>query len=898
MSFGLNSVYIISVAILGLVACAEKEVDFNADIRPILNERCVSCHGGVKRSGGFGLVFRENALKETENGKIGIVPGKPTQSEMYRRIIHADPEMRMPLDEAPLKKEEIALIKKWIAQGAKWEEHWAYLPPKTQTPPQVASAWIRNDIDRFVLEKILAHGLTPSSEADRTTLVRRLFLDLIGLPPTPEELQTFLQDQSEGAYENLVDYLLVSPHYGEHWASMWLDLARYADSFGYSSDLNREIWKYRDWVINALNADMPFDQFTIDQLAGDLLPEASIDQLVATAFHRNSMTNGEGGAYHEEFRNAAVIDRVNTTWETWQATTMGCVQCHNHPYDPIKQTDFYASFALFNNTNDRNLIAEFPVLKTLEPVAEAQLEDIKKWIIAHGTAQEASQVEKMILAHEPKIVPTDFSETDKVKFLNRIGDDYMSVYDSAFIKIPAVDLGQIDKIYLHYLQYTPKEGLVQLRLDSPDGQLIGQATLRKTKGLAILPIALTTTAKQGDVYVTISSEAEGFESRIDGIVLSPRLSGSTQPDYAEIRARIDSLMNAKPKYTTPIMVERPSAYRRKTQLFERGNWLVKGQEVNPDIPELFNEKKVPYEDRLALAKWLVSEENPLTGRVAVNRIWGRLFGKGIVQSMEDFGTMGDLPSHPALLDWLALQFSHEQGWQFKNLIKAIVMSATYRQSSKIDAIALEKDPNNVWLARSPRKRLTAEQVRDQALAVSGLLSRKMYGPSVMPSQPDGIWKVSFSNAKWETSEGEDRYRRAIYTFIKRSAPYPSFITFDAAGREVCLSRRITTNTPLQALVTLNDPVFFDAARALAQKIMKKSAPSSSLLSDAYNLMMGKAPSAKQMEVLERLYQETKQYYTENQAEAFEIALSENIELAVYTIVANSLMNMDEFIVKS
>ena len=893
------SIIISCLIVLFLIpSCSEEKISFNTHIRPILNKNCVSCHGGIKQSGGFGLVFRENALKETDSGKYGIVPGNSSKSELYQRLIHHDPEMRMPFEESPLKEEEIRLIKKWIEQGAEWEDHWAFLPPKPITPPQLENDWTTSDIDFFILEKIEENGLKPSPSADQITLIRRLYLDLIGLPPTLEEIQQFLQDESSNAYENLVDSLLASPHYGEHWASMWLDLARYADSFGYSSDLNRVIWKYRDWVINALNEDMPFDQFTIEQLAGDLLPEPSVDQLVATAFHRNSMTNGEGGAFHEEYRNAAVIDRVNTTWETWQATTMSCVQCHNHPYDPIKQTDFYSAFAFFNNTTDRNLIAEFPVLKTLEEKDAATLEGIKKWIEKYGDKQEAQAVEKLVLAHVPKIDPTDFSETTKVKFINRTGDDYMSVYDSSVIKLAAIDLTNIDKIYLHHLQYTPKKGRVAIRLNNAQGPIIGEHILEKTKGLEIVLIPIQTAAKRAELFLTFNSVEDGYETRIDGVLFGKKLPKGGQENYATIQKSLDNLMNAKAKVTTPIMVEKSANYQRKTQVFERGNWLTKGAEVSSNIPHLFNTDKQSYTNRLDLAKWLVSKENPLTARVMVNRVWARFFGVGIVPTLEDFGTMGDLPTHPELLDWLALQFSKEQEWQFKKLIKSIVLSATYRQSSQTTELAMEKDPDNVWLARHPRQRLSAEQVRDQALLVSGLLSKKMYGPSVMPVQPDGIWQVSFSNAKWKTSEGEDQYRRAIYTFIKRSTPYPSFITFDAAGREVCLSRRITTNTPLQALVTLNDLVFFDAARALAHQVLRSKKLVVEQLTNTYQLMMGKTPSDKKKKVLQKLYQETLVYYQEHPKEAFEIAQSENIELATLTIVANSLMNMDEFIVKN
>ncbi len=901
-SFSMRLIYfrylVLSLIMFSFNACQEPKISFNDEIRPIFNKHCVSCHGGVKRSAGFGLVFRENALKETDSGNMGIVPGKPQQSELYRRLVHSDPEMRMPFEEDPLTEEQIELVRKWIAQGAVWEDHWAYLPPKLPDLPKLESNWGNNEIDLFVLEKIEENGLSPSPEAEPAKLIRRLFLDLVGLPPTPEEVEAFSQKPTATAYENLVDELLASPHFGENWASMWLDLARYADSFGYSSDVNRIIWKYRDWVISSLNEDMPFDRFTIEQLAGDLLPEPDIDQMIATAFHRNSMTNGEGGAFHEEYRNAAIIDRVNTTWETWQATTMGCVQCHNHPYDPIKQTDFYSAFAFFNNTTDRNLIAEFPVLKTLEEVDQDRLDAVVEWLNKYGTEDQARQLEKQVLIHEPKIGPADFEETHQVKFLNRIGDDYMSVYDSSYIKIADVDLEKVDKVYLHHLYYKAEVGTVEIRLDHPHGLLIGEGTLNKTRGLEMLPVLLHSESRRGDLYLTFHGPQNGFEVRIDGVLLASKIPGSEAVGFAEIRAEVDALMNARAKVTTPVMVEKQSKFTRITQVFERGSWLQKGEEVRATVPEILNPDQMVYENRLDLAKWLVSGDNPLTARVLVNRIWARFFGRGIVATVEDFGTMGDLPSHPELLDWLAIQFSEQQAWHLKQLIRSIVLSATYQQSARTTREHLEKDPTNLWLARSPRLRLSAEQIRDQALAVSGLLSKKMYGPSVMPPQPEGIWKVSFSNAKWTTSEKEDRYRRALYTFIKRSAPYPSFIAFDAAEREVCLSRRIITNTPLQALVTLNDPVFFDAARALAAKVMELTPSTDQQLVEVYTKIMGVRPSTEKKAVIKALYRETRKYYESNPEEAHAITKAKDLELTVLTIVANGLMNMDEFLVKS
>ena len=893
---------LISVIIfLCLSACSEKKIDFNTEIRPIFNEHCVSCHGGVKQSGGFGLVFRENALRPTENGKKGIVPGHARKSEMYRLITHHDADYRMPFEKDALASEDIELIKKWIDQGAEWNEHWAYILPQRPPLPEINSAWIYNDIDRFVLAKIQDKGLNPSIQADPNSLARRLYLDLTGLPPTPDQVQSFVQINSLNAYENLVDSLLNSSAYGEHFASFWLDLARYADSFGYSADMDRVIWKYRDWVINAFNNDMPFDQFTIEQLAGDMLQNPSVDQMIATGFHRSCLTNGEGGANHEENRNVAVIDRVNTTWETWQSTTMACVQCHNHPYDPIKQTDFYSGFAFFNNTNDHNLREDYPLLRTLAKDDQEKLHEVKEWIKKYGSEEEANISERFLLTHEPKIIPFDFSKTYNTKFYNRTGDDFMSVYDSSWVYLGKYSLDGIDKVFLNYSKRNEAKGILNVHIGSPTGKNIGSIDLQGKTGLALkivsIPIHLDRESEE-ELYVNFKSEEDDFEIFIEGFMLAHELPGSNQPNYPMIQKSFDEIMKTEPSVTTPVMTEKPASLKRQTHLFVRGNWLSKGDEVYPGVADVFIQGEKKFKDRLDLARWLVSEENPLTARVIVNRIWSQFFGRGIVQTIEDFGSMGDAPSHPQLLDWLAIEFSQEQNWQIKKLIKGIVLSATYRQSSSVDREALEKDPDNLWLARSPRTRLTAEQVRDQALQVSGLLSNKMYGPGVMPVQPDGIWKISFSNAKWKTSEGEDRYRRAIYTYLKRSALYPSFLTFDASGREVCLSRRITTNTPLQALVTLNDPVYFEAAKALAQKVLMLDVDDSQRLSNAYTMVMGKKPTVEKVEVLKKLYDQTRKYYIEHPQESADVAGSNLPDLAVYTIVANSLMNMDEFIMRS
>lgn len=731
-------------------------IDFNAQIRPIFNGKCISCHGGVKRNGGFSLLFRKDALDLNKSGLPAIVPGKPDSSELLNRLVHSDPELRMPLDGEPLNQEEIELLTRWIAEGAKWEDHWAFVPPDPNLiPPNNDQA----GLDAFVSERLQQEDLSLSPTADKTTLIRRVSLDLIGLPPTQEEVENFLNDSSEDAFEKVVDRLLESPHYGEKWAAMWLDLARYADSQGYQKDRYRNIWRYRDWVIHAFNQNMPFDQFTKEQLAGDLLPEPSPDQILATAFHRNTMSNDEGGTDDEEFRVAAVIDRVNTTFEVWQGVTIGCVQCHTHPYDPILHEEFYQVYAFFNNTADTDKTSEKPVLSLLSPAQIKEQQEIKDWL-----------------------------------------------------------------------------------------------------------------AKQ-------SSEA-------DTAIVS------------EMEKRLSEIQPGK----TPIMVELPPDSSRTTFLFERGNWLVHGEEVSPAVPASLN----PFptnapKNRLGFAEWLMAPENPLTARVIVNRFWEQLFGMGLVETSEDFGTQGIPPTHQKLLDWLAIQFIHTHNWDVKKLLKQIVMSNTYQQVSSCSASLCENDPDNRLLARGPRIRLSAEQLRDQALAVSGLLSRKMYGPSVMPPQPEGVWQVIRNVLKWRPSEGEDRYRRAIYTFWRRSSPYPSMMAFDTPSREFCLSRRIRTNTPLQALVTLNDSTYMEAAIALANQANQDNFDETNApIIQAYQLAMMRPPSSEKLTVLSDFYQKTLNHYTKNPQEVE--ALIPNKEkatpdFAALINTANVILNLDEFIVK-
>ena len=739
------------------------EVDFNTQVRPILNKNCMKCHGGVRQKGGLSFLFRQMALDTLTSDNFAIVPGSIKKSALIERIREQDPELRMPPESPGLNPEEISILTNWIKQGAKWDDHWSYVTPDAgNSPPEVQSPETINDIDRFVIDRLSKEDLYLSDEADKATLLRRVSLDLIGLPPPETIAQEYLNSSSHQAYENLVNKLLSSDHFGEKWASFWLDLARYADSQGYQKDnLRPTMWMYRDWVIDAFNQDMPFDRFTVEQLAGDLLPDPSDSQILATAFHRNTMNNDEGGTDDEEFRVAAVLDRVNTTFEVWQGTTFGCVQCHTHPYDPIKHEEYYAVYAYFNNTQD----------------------------------------------------------TDKTS-------------------------------------------------DEPNAELLSapQKALKK------------------DHY----NHIEQFRANNDTI----------SDEYREAVKKYMSVLPAQ----VPIMKELPPDSSRTSHVFVRGNWLVHGEEVQPKVPQALNKSlsKNP-ENRLELAEWLVDPENPLTARVIVNRFWEQLFGQGLVETLEDFGSQGFRPTYPNLLDWLAVQFMHQYQWSIKYLLKEIVMSGTYRQSSVVSPEMLQRDPYNKLLARGPRVRLSAEQIRDQALAVSGMLNNRVYGPSVMPPQPEGVWNVIRHIGGWETSGNlEDQNRRALYTFWRRVSPYPSMTTFDATSREFCVSRRIRTNTPLQAFVTLNDPVFFDAARSLAENMIMEADELEGQISFGFIQAFYRIPTAQELLTMKSLFKKSLKLYQEQPDEIDAITSKSDAhtpEMAAMINLAAVILNLDEMITK-
>ena len=811
-----------------------QKVDFNREIRPILAKHCFACHGQdeAKRAKGLRLDRRESAIKPLKSGEKAIAPGDPDSSELIVRITEEDDTLRMPPKKSGdrLTPAEVDVLKRWVEQGAEYAPHWALVAPKPLPLPEVRSkAWPRNGIDSWILARLEKEGLEPSPEADRYTILRRVSLDLRGLPPTPPEVERFNKDTAPDAYERAVDRLLDDPAYGERWARMWLDLARYADSAGYGSDpLRPNIWRYRDWVIDAFNRNLPYDQFTIAQIAGDLLTNPTLEQRMATAFHRNTMTNTEGGTDDEEFRVAAIKDRVDTTMQVWMGLTIGCAKCHSHKFDPITQKEYYSFYALFNQTTDNDQPDEGPVI----PVPTPELTER-----VHRLDAQIAALRKSLGA------PSATLAAAQVKWESRL-----ALPDSIARKV------------------VPKDVLAMI--DTP----VEKRSKAQVEALA-------------------------------------RHFRSIAPELKPLRDEIAAREKSRPAIPTlPVMVELPPGRRRVTKLLRKGNFIDPGDPVEPGVPQSLHlySGGAPM-DRLGLAKWLVDPQNPLTARVAVNRFWSQVFGTGLVETEEDFGTQGEPPSHPELLDWLAVHYQ-DSGWNTKGLLRLIVTSATYRQSSKVTPPLLDKDPRNRLLARGPRVRLEAEMVRDQALALSGLLSRKLGGPSVFPPQPGGLWQAAFNGQRtWTTSEGQDRYRRGLYVFWRRTVPYPSMATFDAPSREICAIRRIRTNTPLQSFVTLNDPVYVEAAQALARRIVREGGASpEDRVRYALSLCLARPPRPEQIDPLVSLYKVEFERYRNNPQAALALATEpigpvpagmEPANLAAWTTVANVLLNLDGLLTK-
>ncbi len=740
---------------ISLQAKAE-DVLYNRDVRPILADNCFACHGFdiAKREAGLRLDTQEGSIAALESGLAAIKPGSPDESELVRRILSGNHDELMPPSESgkQLTNAQKKTLQDWISQGAKYEKHWAFIVP-TKTPIDAAT----NPIDHFVRARLSSEGIQPSTEADRITLLRRISLDLTGLPPSPADVDAFLQASQknhEAAYRDVVERLLNSPAYGERWGRWWLDQARYADSNGYSVDAPRSIWKYRDWVVNALNRDLPFDQFTIEQLAGDLLPNASIDQQIATGFHRNTQINQEGGIDPEQFRIDSIFDRVATTGTVWLGLTVGCAQCHDHKFDPIKQKEYYEFFAFFNNQEEPNLtVYDAGIDSTALTNERNQLEASMKDLVEKGKSAIA-EWESQLTAEQRQALPKNV----------------LKIVESE----------------------KPKRNAVQER----------------------------------SLYAT-----------------GPGATDETFQTALKRFQQIDKLLEAN--VTTLVLKE--LATPRKTTVFIQGDFTRPADEVTCNTPSVLPaiENDGNSRTRLDLARWIVSRSNPLTARVIVNRIWQQYFGRGLVETENDFGLQGSAPSHLELLDYLAIEFV-ERGWSLKELHRLIVTSHTYRQSSAERLDLREKDRGNYLLARQIRLRLEGEIVRDVCLSASGLLSSKMGGAPVYPPIPQGVMGLGQSNREWKVSEGEDRYRRGIYTFIYRATPPPSLSVFDAPDGYSTCTRRVRSNTPLQALALMNDSAFFEFATALNKRIQSDG------LTEAFRRCTARKPTENELAVLEKL----------------------------------------------
>lgn len=889
-----------------MLSCGDTTlVDYNAQVKPILNKKCLSCHGGVKASGGFNLLTRDLALRETESGKPAIQPGNASRSEMIHRLTHQDPEIRMPLGGEPLTGDEIDILTKWIDQDLPWGRHWSYesIAQEPSLPQDVLLGSIDMEesattLDAFVLhelQKIDIEGLSP--RADDTTLLRRASLDLIGMPAPRSLEEAFLSGRV--SYDVLLDSLMSQRSYGEKWTSMWLDIARYADSKGYERDPHRDIWQYRDWVIRAFNRDQPYDEFIIEQLAGDLLPDPTDEQLLATAFHRNTSTNDEGGTDNEEYRTYAVIDRVNTTWEGIMGTTFACVQCHSHPYDPLMHEEYYEFMAFFNNTRDADTAPDYPLLRSMSEEDSVELDKLLGWAAKQTDSAEVQSLKRFIKTWQPVYYGI---ETDSLINAALYDTKYLGLRQNGFSLLRDVDLSDATSIYLR-CRAGVEGGL--LRFTTIRGEEVLTLEIPKTDGWEILRIPMEPFPGQHTFHMTYTSPTIQDEKTVGIMIDWFGFRNEEIPWHEEQNRNWASLYKdllSRELPTTPIMIENPRTMRRKTHVFDRGNWMVEKQEVMAGVPEVFEieDNSEPLTNRLDLAYWMTDTLHPLTSRTLVNRLWSQIFGQGIVKTVEDFGSQGTPPSHPELLDWLAWQLMHEHDWRLKSFLKMVMMSNTYQQQSIASPERLDRDPENRFLSRGPRVRLTAEQIRDQALKVSGLLNDEMYGPSVMPFQPTK-WTTPYSNEHWIQSTDGQEHRRAVYTYWKRSSPYPAMMIFDAAERSICEARRIQTNTPLHALVTLNDPVYFEAASHLAKHMKQSSGTLKDQISFGYQQAIGHTASTEEISILEDLYKNSIKTMGDGGSDARALSkFSENKEedIAAMIVVANTIMNMDEFIMKN
>jgi len=969
----------------GSQTLSAQEISFTRDIRPLLNEHCMDCHGGVKQAGDLSFKYRSKVFEPAKSGAIAVVPGRPDESELIARITTHDEDdvMPPPESESQLGETEIQMFRQWIQQGAVWDEHWAFMPPENPGQPQVSKPdWCAQGMDYFVLSELDRQKLDPARPASRASWLRRASLDLTGLPPSAEMIDAFVKDQEPGAFERMTDRLLNASAFGERWASMWLDLARYADSQGYEKDGKRTMWPYRDWLIRAFNTDLPYDQFTRMQLAGDLFPAPTMDDLIATGFHRNTPTNTEGGTDDEEFRVTAILDRVNTTWQVWQGITFNCVQCHSHPYDPIDQPEYYQFMSYFNTSMDWDLRSDDPKLDV--PISRADfdkaraldaeisllsasivdqtretIEQTQDWVWlkpehAESTKQTKLRIQSLenggadvitegTVSHNSQFT-LDFQLPDGIETITALRMDVLpkdlekALYQPELGFVISEFKAQIGEISFRQVsetepdnsgekkdeKETPLPGLIKFRYalgDEAEAFQKAQDTLHPNKQgwgamprithdrqLVLIPEAPIQIPTSGHLRILIRQEAAPndlapFIANRSRYALSSderwtqlAQDEGFQQQHADL-SELEKRRRSIPSSAQPYLREQYVSFKRGTAVFKRGDWLNKGEPVEPGLPDILVTGESPDPgDRLGLANWLVSDQNALTARVMVNRLWEQLFGRGIVPTLGDFGSSGQPPSNPALLDYLAHRFQHDLNWSVKGILREIVLSSTYRQDAKVSKELRMKDPDNRLLARGPRTRLTAEMVRDSALFASGKLSDKMYGPPVMPWQPEGIWRAARSSLKWKTSEGEDQYRRAIYTFWRRSNPYPSMIAFDAPNRLICNTGRVSTNTPLQALVTMNDPVYLECASALANKMNSQTSDDPlEKIRFGWGQVLGQSPSAQDLSDLMDLYTTARDMYEANPD--LTKSLNAEPEVAALTLVANTLLNMDSFLTK-
>ena len=978
---------LLAIALPSDVVCAQGStyrIDFNRDIRPILSNHCFRCHGADEgsREAELRLDLRASAIDHK-----AIVPGSADVSLMYERITAADESLRMPPEETgkPLSPAQMELLRRWIEDGAEYQDHWAFRRVERPSIPARTGAWGRNEIDGFVLDRLHKAQLTPSSSADPETLIRRATQDVIGLLPTPEEADQFLRDTDPDAWEKVVDRLLASPHYGERWGRHWLDQARYADSNGYTIDGPRVMWPYRDWVIAALNMDMPFDQFTIEQLAGDLLPNATLSQRVATAFHRNTMINEEGGVKPDQYRNEALIDRVNTTGAVWMGLTVGCAQCHSHKFDPFTQEEYYRLYAFFNGAVDANntgetvdvrhgemlgwsdeqhtLLAELLALRRekseLEKQAASQT-DLSSlawnWQPAQVTAIRASGSiilsvlpDGSLLAKsepnandaysltftQPKTLPADAAITAvRIRTLTHdslpAGGPGTASNGNFVLTDVSLRSGSEEKRFVqawadHGQNGYPIDHAIDEKVDT--GWAINVDGAQTDRGLRMNApheaiFALPEPVSFVDNALTLVMRHDVNKNYLVGHFAIEFSTAKVRPALpetpdrirlSEVAKRISDLESLLPGKAASVkqMVMKDLDQIPETYLLSRGDFLVPDKDrgpLKPGVPAALGPAgATSYANRLDLARWLVSRDNPLTARVTVNRVWARYFGRGLVETENDFGFQGTPPTHPELLDWLAAEFM-EHGWSLKHLHRTILLSATYCQSSAHRADDHPQqtiDPDNYLLSRQNRYRVEAEIVRDQAVFASGLFTPHIGGPGIHLPQPDGIYDFTQNKKDWPTAQGPDRYRRTMYTMFYRSAPYPLLSTFDAPDFSTVCTRRVRSNTPLQSLTTANDVVFIELAEGLARRILSASSLGSDdeRLTEMFRICLTRTPEDRERAVLQEYLSRERARFSGSPEEAAQFIQPQESDaaigdLAAWTSVARTLFNTDEFLMRN